>query len=62
MSMTKMLFKVYLKAGLGSPFIIEAESMNMAARLGLAEYRRNTYGPDLTPIDKIIDHVELVEV
>lgn len=59
---SKMTYKVYLKRGLGGPFIFEAESQKMAANMGLAEYRRNTYGPDLTPIEAIVDRVELIKV
>lgn len=56
-----MTFKVYLKQGLGGPFITEAENADKAAAFGLSEYRRNLVSVDFKPIEKVVDHVELIE-
>ena len=60
-----MRYRVYLKRGLGGPFEFEAKSKDEAAKMGLAEFRRN-YGfvetVDLTPISERIDKVELIGV
>lgn len=60
-----MIYRVYLKRGLGGPFEFEAKSKAEAARMGLAEFRRN-YGfvetVDLEPMSKRIEKVELIEI
>lgn len=63
-----VLYKVYLKPGLGGPYIVEGVGIDQttrrhfAARAALAEYRRNTYGPDLTPMTKVIDRIECLDI
>lgn len=56
-----MTFKVYLKRGLGGPFITEAENATEAAKFGLSEYRRNLTFVDFTPIANVVEKVELME-
>ena len=56
-----MTFKVYLKRGLGGPFITEAENAAEAAKFGLSEYRRNLVSVDFKPIEKVVEKVELME-
>lgn len=56
-----MTFKVYLKPGLGGPFITEAENATEAAKFGLSEYRRNLTFVDFTPIANVVEKVELME-
>lgn len=56
-----MTFKVYLKSGLGGPFITEAENATEAAKFGLSEYRRNLTYIDFTPIESVVEKVELME-
>lgn len=56
-----MQFKVTYKRGLGKDRIVEADSIEMAKRMGLVEYRKNTGNVeyvDLKPVDKVVEKVE----
>ena len=60
MTLYKTQWLAYFKRGLGEPTIVYGEDERTAKANALAYYRKNKTLVDYTPMDKIVDHVELI--
>ena len=60
MTLYKTQWRAYFKRGLGEPTIVYGEDERTAKANALAYYRKNKTLVDCTPMDKIVDHVELI--
>ena len=60
MALYKTQWRAYFKRGLGEPTIVYGEDEMTAKANALAYYRKNKTLVDCTPMDKIVDHVELI--
>lgn len=60
MTLYKTQWRAYFKHGLGEPTIVYGEDERTAKANALAYYRKNKTLVDYTPMDKIVDHVELI--
>ena len=56
----KTQWQAYFKRGLGKPVIVYGEDERTAKANALAHYRKNKALLDYTPMEKIVDHVELI--
>ena len=56
----KTQWQAYFKRGLGKPVIVYGEDERTAKANALAYYRKNKTLVDYTPMEKIVDHVELI--
>ena len=60
MTLYKTQWQAYFKRGLGKPVIVYGEDERTAKANALAYYRKNKTLVDYTPMEKIVDHVELI--
>lgn len=58
--MYKTQWQAYFKRGLGKPVIVYGEDERTAKANALAYYRKNKTLVDYTPMEKIVDHVDLI--
>ena len=58
--MYKTQWQAYFKRGLGKPVVVYGEDEMTAKANALAHYRKNKALLDYTPMEKIVDHVELI--
>lgn len=56
----KTQWQAYFKRGLGKPVVVYGEDERTAKANALAYYRKNKTLVDYTPMEKIVDHVELI--
>ncbi len=54
-------WKAFYKNGVCNTSIIYGKDMDEAMKNALAEYRRHNTMVDFWPIERIVDHVELVD-
>ena len=56
----KTRWQAYFKRGLSKPVVVYGEDERTAKANALAYYRKNKTLVDYTPMEKIVDHVELI--